>query len=367
MRRSEAIWNEKQERWIIKVQSDGTRKTFADPTPGKRGKILAERKADDWLEHRTVGTTTRCEVLLDRFVEQKKATTGSSNYRQVEYHVRLYIKPVIGMKKISHVTEADLQEILDNAYAADLSKKSLMTLRATITAFMKYCRKAKATTLFPEDLTIPKSARKVEKRIAAPSDIKTLFQADQTVYYGKAVPDFFIHAYRFSFLTGIRPGELIGLKWADVNGDKLTIRRAINDRQEITSGKNENAHRTISIKGLPRKELDAQRAMLAQTGILSEYIFPGRDADFVQQKTLRRHWYNYCEHNGISKITPYERRHTYVSVNDEMPDGLKKQAVGHSKNMDTDGTYNHEKAGDLDRIASYSGSAFGKIINGKNK
>lgn len=366
MRRSEAIWNENQQRWIIKVQSDGTRKTFADPTPGKRGKVLAERKADDWLEHRTVGTTTRCELLLDNFADQKKATTGSANYRQIEYHVRVYIKPVIGTKKISHVTEADLQAILDNAFAAGLAKKSLMTLRATITAFMKYCRKAKASTLFPEDLTIPKAARKVEKRIAGRDDIQALFSLDQTTYRRKVVLDRCIHAYRFAVLTGARPGELVGLKWTDLKGDKLTIRRSINDRNETTAGKNDNAHRTISVKGLPRKELDEQRALLAQLGVISEYIFPGYDADYLPQRQFRKYWNKYCKHNGLTAIRPYELRHTYVSINDEMPDGLKKQAVGHSKNMDTEGTYGHEKAGDLERIADYSSAAFKKVIGTGN-
>lgn len=179
--------------------------------------------------------------------------------------------------------------------------------------------------------------------------------------------DRFIHAYRFAVLTGLWPGELIGLKWTDLSGDKLTIRRSINQFNEFTTGKNENARRTISVKGLPRKELDAQRAMLAEDGMLSEYIFPARDAEFVKQDQFRDHWARYCEHNGISKLTPYELRHTYVSVNDEMPDGLKKQAVGHSMNMDTEGVYGHQKAGDLERIADYSTAAFQSIIGKGNK
>lgn len=367
MRRSEAIWNEKQKRWIIKVQSDGIRKTFADPTPGKRGKVFAERKADDWLEHRTVGTSTRCEALLDKFAAQKALTTGSSNYRQIEGFIRRNIKPVIGSKRISHVTEADLQNVIDQAFAAGLSKKTLMGIRATLVSFIKYCRKAKATSLYPEDINIPQAAKKSEKHVASKDDIKKLFSRDKTILHGREVPDRFVHAYRFAVLTGLRPGELVGLKWSDLNGGKLTIRRAINDENEITEGKNNNARRTISIKGLPCKELDAQRSMLAEEGMLSEYIFPGRDAGFVKQTTLRNNWYRYCEHNGISKLTPYELRHTYVSINDEMPDGLKKQAVGHSANMDTEGVYGHQKAGDLDRIADYSTAAFQSIITKGNK
>ena len=50
-----------------------------------------------------------------------------------------------------------------------------------------------------------------------------------------------------------------------------------------------------------------------------------------------------------------------------MPDGLKKKAVGHSENMDTDGTYGHQITGDLDRIADYSTAAFKAAIAKANK
>ena len=53
---------------------------------------------------------------------------------------------------------------------------------------------------------------------------------------------------------------------------------------------------------------------------------------------------------------------TFVSICDEMPDGLKKQVVGHSRNMDTNGIYGHRKTGDLERAAAYSDAAFRAIL-----
>ena len=46
MRKNEAIWIEKSQRWQIKVQKDGVRRAFYSFTPSKRGKIEAEKKAD---------------------------------------------------------------------------------------------------------------------------------------------------------------------------------------------------------------------------------------------------------------------------------------------------------------------------------
>ena len=44
-----AIWLEKYQRWQIKVQKDGERKTFTCPVPGRKGQIECNGKADKWL------------------------------------------------------------------------------------------------------------------------------------------------------------------------------------------------------------------------------------------------------------------------------------------------------------------------------
>lgn len=52
-------------------------------------------------------------------------------------------------------------------------------------------------------------------------------------------------------------------------------------------------------------------------------------------------WRKYCKHNGISKTTPYELRHTFVSVSAEMTEGMLQKLVGHTTNMDSFGPYGH--------------------------
>lgn len=163
-------------------------------------------------------------------------------------------------------------------------------------------------------------------------------------------------------LEGLRPGELLGLRWEDLNGSTLTIHQSINDLGEVTDGKNENANRTIVLTGLAMQEIEAQRKQLHDRGMVCKWIFPNEKCQPFRQKTFRNRWYKYCETNQISAVTPYELRHTFVSICDEMPDGLKKQVVGHSRNMDTNGIYGHRKTGDLERAAAYSDAAFRAIL-----
>lgn len=85
--------------------------------------------------------------------------------------------------------------------------------------------------------------------------------------------------------------------------------------------------------------------------------------NFITQQNFRRGWQRYCAYNGIENArTPYEMRHTFVSVNVVMPEGLKKMVVGHSANMDTEGTYSNKKKGDMEKAADYINDAFDKIL-----
>ncbi len=166
----------------------------------------------------------------------------------------------------------------------------------------------------------------------------------------------------FLVLNGLRPGELIGLRWEDIQGNILHIDRSVNHYKEVTEGKNENSQREIFLQGLAMAELEAQRQQLRQAGIISPWVFPNEHGACFTQSTFRKRWNRYCSVNNIQNITLYELRHTFVSVCDDMPDGLKKKVVGHSQSMDTDGIYGHRKVGDLERAAAYSDAAFRAIL-----
>lgn len=246
-RTNTAKWLESQKRWQINVQKDGQRRSFYSSTPGRTGQREANTKADAWLDSDLEMTGARILALWTDYLESLRQTSSSSNYLQVQSIGRVWIIPAVGNKKIEKLTEQNLQDIINKAYSEGKSKKTLLNIRAALLAFLKYCRKRKLTTLFPESLDIPKGARFAEKKIMQPEDIAVLFSIDTTILFGKRVKDEYINAYRLQILTGLRPGELMGLKWEDIEGTNIYIKRAINYRKEVTKGKNENAIRKITL------------------------------------------------------------------------------------------------------------------------
>lgn len=362
-RKNEAAWVESRQRWQINVQVDGRRRTFTSSTPGRKGKAEAERKAETWMKEPNITERARAEKLLLEYVTHLKATKSTGHAGQYEGFIRLYILPVIGQKRMEKLTEGDIQDVIDLAYSRrKLSDKTLRDVRGCLLAWLKWCRMHGFSKLHPEGLTIPAGAKKPEKRIVHPAGLATLFSSDMTKYHGKERVDWYIHAYRFAVLTGLRPGELCGLQNGDVKGARVTVRRSLNVRGEITQGKNNNARRTFQLPAQAVAELEAQRAQLRRAGIISAYLFPDDEGGQTKEPNLYHAWQRFCRANEIPVVSLYELRHTFVSVNKEMPEGLKKMAVGHSRDMDTEGTYGHQMAGDLERAAAYSEAAFAAVI-----
>lgn len=355
-RTNTAKWVESRKRWQINVQKDGVRKTFSSAKPGRTGQREANAKADEWLSHTVVKSSTKVSALYPQFLATKEATTSKSNYLPMEGRWRNKIDPIIGNKAIGRLTIGDLQDVVDRALAEGYARKSLQNLRADISAFLKWCRKHKYSTLTAEDVEIPKSAKPSERRILQPQDMIVLFNVDTTVIHGQRVEEPYINAFRLEVLTGMRPGEINGLRWEDWSGDQINLRRAINTYGEETTGKNANAKRAIYLSSLARQTLEAQHELTGPKGSMF---------CISNLKHYYRSWKRYCKVNGLPDITTYEIRHTFVSISDALPEAQMKKLVGHSRSMDTYGVYGHTISGEGDEISRNLDNIFGKLLEGE--
>ena len=280
--------------------------------------------------------------------------------------------------RIDAVTEGHLQTILNKAYthgslkkghkqrrpqSLPLSRKTLMNIRADLVAFFKYCRRvARVTSLNPEGLTIPQGARYKGKRILQPESLQTLFSVDTTKMYGKEIFDEYIYAYRFQVSCGLRPGELIGIWIGDVkpNGE-VRLHHSINVDGVETHGKNENAKRSFVMPPLAKAAYESQLELLRSKGLELNYNTPL--FQIPSEHTYYGRWTRYLKSNNLPHISLYELRHTFVSIAKFLPEGQIRPIVGHSKNMDTFGTYGHLLTGEAEKTAEELGIVFDKILS----
>lgn len=359
-RRAEATWQDKSQRWAIKIQADGQRKSFYSSTPGKRGKAEAEHKADAWLdgERQPERTTVTVEQLAELYLSRIRTGNGSGHKTREEATLRLYLLPAWSGRKVSSLTCLDYQDAIDACVNREkpLSARTCGHARSTITALWRFARKAKIPMQEPFGLTIPPGATKGQRHILQPDDVKKLFGPALDGYHYAPV-------YRFIVLTGLRIGEVCGLQMDDLDNNVLTIRRARNAKKETTSGKNENARRTIV---LPEPALDVIRkhhAARKAAGVISPWLFCNTKGQQLASRIVYNAWQENAARAGIAAVSLHELRHTMISLcKDAVPLPVLKAVVGHSEQMDTLGTYGHDVDGEKAAAAAQITAVFSALL-----
>ncbi|MBP3509187.1 tyrosine-type recombinase/integrase [Oscillibacter sp.] len=361
-----AVWDEQRKRWKLDAQVKGKRKSFYSKLPGRKGAEDCSRQAHEWKSHFLINGDSLVRHICDAFIESLKQerSPSSAHWKKHESICRVWIIPRIGDRKMDSIEDIEpLQAILYDAFDAGLCRRSIANIRTTIVDIFKYARIKKASKFMPEGLAVSRYAPTKGRPALSISDIIVLMDNDYTISKGKQIKELYVNAFRLEMILGSRPGEIVGLKNSDRNGDYIRIERAINTQNEETLGKNENAIRPAKLPPLAIMVLDRQKQLLEEYGIDSDYIFPSASGGHIHQTTYRKHWYRYRDTHGLKPgSTPYSLRNTALSVYKDIPKPRLDPVVGHSENFDTWGVYGREMEGDLDIVAEEMTVALSRIL-----
>lgn len=349
-------------RWILQVQKDGIRKNFSSSKPGRAGQNEVRKRYEAWICDEAPSSSKTVERVAKEFLDDVKARRGddSEAYIQYERYVRLYISPQCGHKKMNKMTLRDWQSVINMAdgQKKPLSEKSLKSLRGIIMGIIKFGYQDYQCDLLRGDLYIPKGHPKKEKEILQRDDVRRLLEPSAEWYHP---------LFCFLLLTGMRPGEALGIQIGDITEDRVFIRRSVNARNKITEGKNENARRMVPIGALASGILRQTIRRNEDCNLHTDWIFCSCDGSQGNQSTMRNNWLKLKKERNLPG-TVYSLRHTFVSLmKGVMPEQTIKDIVGHSVSMDTFGTYGHIVEGDDKKAAAVIDLTISGIQNVEEK
>ena len=345
------IWNDKEERWTLRVTRDGRTRKFTSVKPGLAGKKAVLASAREFSTYGSTAATVK--EVRDAWLLDIKARLGDQGtpYKHAEILTRLFVLPVLGKRKIKDVKLREWQSCINEARphrgTGELSKKYLSNIRATIIQMTKWAYENDYMDPLKGSLYVPAGRPVVGKQVLSPTDVKRLLEPSDEWYWP---------AWCLMVLTGMRPGEVYGLQIDDFDGMNVTIRRSINDRGQITEGKNRNARRTVPLHPYARDLI--KNTIKRNEYLKTRWIFPNRSGGSCVPATVIKDWHRFADARNIPG-TPYSLRHTFVSmVKTTMPEPLLKALVGHSATMDTFGVYGHHMDGDDEKTITAIDTAF---------
>jgi len=166
---------------------------------------------------------------------------------------------------------------------------------------------------------------KLKKADVMPFSLEDVYRIIETVR-----PDFKDY-FTVRFFTGMRTGEIDGLKWKYVDFEK----HLISVRETFTAGdedytKNDTSQRDIRMS---QPVYDALKRQYEATGKFSKFVFCNRDGNPIDLHNFcKRVWYPLLQHLGLEKRTPYQSRHTAATLwlaAGEAPEWIARQ-LGHA-------------------------------------
>lgn len=165
--------------------------------------------------------------------------------------------------------------------------------------------------------------------------------------------------FTLRFFTGMRTGELHGLKWSriDWNARQILVRETV-DQGEVEYTKTDGSQREITMSTVVYNALCTQHEM---TGA-SEYVFVTReDTPLDTTNVTQRVWYPLLRYLDLAPRRPYHCRHTAATLwlaAGENPEWIARQ-MGHTTTEMLFRVYSRY----VPNLTRRDGSAFDRFVN----
>ncbi len=168
--------------------------------------------------------------------------------------------------------------------------------------------------------------------------------------------------YTVRFFTGMRTGEIDGLRWQYIDFE----RRQILVRETLIAGKTEYTKNNGSQREIPMlgPVYDALMAQRASTGRISPYVFCNSAGEPLDQNNVtKRVWYPLLRYLGLAKRRPYQTRHTAATLflaSGENPEWVAR-VLGHSSTEMLFKVYSRY----IPNLTRMDGSAFENLVGNR--
>jgi integrase len=303
------------------------------------------------------GTQTVGEYLDRWLTDSVRDSVKPRTFSNYSLQVRQHITPALGRVKLKNLSPAHIQSFYRTKLDAGLSPSSVRYIHAVLHRALK---QALRWGLVPRNVTeavdIPKLVRE---------EITALSPEQARVFLSTARGDRYEALYQLAIRTGLRRGELLGLRWRDIDldvGVLQTVRQLqrLRDQKDdhgntvtrvtfssLKSGKGRRIRLTVPVA----EALRAHRARQAEEKLRLGNLYEDQDLVFATEAGTpleasnidRRSFKPILHAAGLPDIRFHDLRHTCATLllSGNTPPKVVQEILGHADIALTLNTYSH--------------------------
>ena len=240
------------------------------------------------------------KISLELHSKNRKAST-TYDY---ETSIRLHILPTFGNKPLNEIKPSDIQ-LWQNSLLEKLKPRRVRNIRATFNTIFDDALRDEIIDKNPISRVKTPKLDKIEVKSFTFQEMKTIIETAQGEMKAFVALGFF---------TGLRSGEIIGLKWSDIDFLKkeIYVQRAIK-MGVVSTPKTKHSIRRIDILD---NLLPYLREQYNFTGKHNSYVFLNKDNEhYYDIKRIRNtKWKHLLKECNIEYRTIYQMRHTFATI-----------------------------------------------------
>jgi integrase len=301
---------------------DGKRRYVSGKTKEEARKALREARsnADAGLVF-DAGKLMVGEYLDRWLADSVKHTVRQRTYERYESIARVHVKPAVGRVKLKALTPAHARALYRQKLDSGLSPRTVNYIHVTL---------HKALSQAVSDGLVQRNAAQVKAPRPEKPEIKPLSpeQARKLIATAQDTGDRYAALYVVALHTGLREGEMLGLRWEDIDlntaNPTLRVRRTLSETRTGHKFELPKSGKGRSIK-LPRKATEALRShweKQAETkqrlGSLWQdngLVFPTTTGTTTRATNLLgRHFKPLLKQAGLPEIRLHDLRHTCATI-----------------------------------------------------
>ena len=318
-------------------------------------RLLNQRNEGTYVDPTKMSVAEYLEHWLTVDIERRVATKTAVRHRQIVKH---QITPKLGhipLRKLTAVhieaAEADLQRqgyVKGRKAGQGLTAQTVLHVHRTLSQALAHAVKTGVLFKNPANQVRPPRPASREIAILSKAEVATVLQAAMPL--GTQESSLYLPIL-VAVTTGIRRGELLGLRWSDIDlkAGLMTVNQSLERLQGKTvfkAPKTRNSRRTITLPALTVEALAKHRLAQAQERLSlglgkPDLVFAHSDGWPFDPDSLTKAFDKLIRASGVRRITFHGLRHTHISH--QLMDGVHVKVVseraGHANVGVTLGVY----------------------------
>lgn len=292
---------------------------------------------------------------LENFKKNEiKKTTYGTYFETYRKHIK---GAAIGRIKLKALKTEQLQQFYNEKLQDGYSAKTVRHMHVIINSALEYAFKMRYVKENVNRFVIlPKRETYVAKTLYAKEVSRIVNEAKEDELYPIVV---------LCIYTGLRKGEIMALKWEDVDFERkeLTVKASLCRVRKSTSksGVTMYGYEILDPKTIKSKRVvplmdkavealllqkDRQEQMKEKYKLLYEdngYVFAGKDGSYLKQRQFMDKYHDFLKKYDVSDVRFHDLRHTFASLLLEAGESPKiiQELLGHTTITTTMDIYTH--------------------------